>query len=394
MAFSVSISGLNPLLAQWVKVDGSHGGLTYCVAAVPSGLLASTTNGIFRSTNNGATWEPAGTGITGSAMCIAQAGSSLLAGTAVRLSLNYSGGVFRSTDGGDHWVQVSSGLMPAPVNGLTVVPHNGGVYVFAATDSGIFISSNEGLTWSAINQGLTSKSVVAIAVEEFGVDGLDLYAGTSGGGLFFSSDFGVSWLQRNNGLPTVGRGRIVYSLVVTDSGVFAGTGGVNRSNDHGLTWTPATRPPFVTAGSPACRFLAKKGPLLLASEGSQVYRSTDYGVTWDMTGFGLPQNFSYSQTVYSLTTVGETIFAGTTAGVFMSSDNGLQWHVANEGLDASAANSMAASGPHLFVSSASGYYLTHSGDNGAHWTRLSGDTTYYKCSHLAANDSVLGVTLD
>src|SRR5262245_49238819 len=59
----------------------------------------------------------------------------------------------------------------------------------------------------------------------------EIFAGTAGGGIFRSSDNGNSWTSVNNGLT----GMDVWALTVTqDDQIFAGTssGGVFRSTDN------------------------------------------------------------------------------------------------------------------------------------------------------------------
>ena len=62
-----------------------------------------------------------------------------------------------------------------------------GTNLFAGTSGGIFLSTNNGSSWSAVNTGLTSAGVWTLAVS-----GTDLFAGTSSG-VFLSSNNGTSW---------------------------------------------------------------------------------------------------------------------------------------------------------------------------------------------------------
>jgi hypothetical protein len=53
-------------------------------------------------------------------------------------------------------------------------------YVFAGTDTGgIFVSTNNGTSWTAVNIGMTNTYVHALAVS-----GTNLFAGTRGGGVW------------------------------------------------------------------------------------------------------------------------------------------------------------------------------------------------------------------
>lgn len=70
---------------------------------------------------------------------------------------------------------------------------------------GIFVSSDDGTNWTAINAGLTNSNVTS-----FAVNGANLYVGTYSKGVFVSTDNGLSWKTIN-----LGRTRIqVYCMVV------------------------------------------------------------------------------------------------------------------------------------------------------------------------------------
>jgi hypothetical protein len=58
------------MLAQWVQTNGPYGSNVTCFAVSPAGggrgstkLFAGTDGGVFRSTNGGANWTPANTGL-------------------------------------------------------------------------------------------------------------------------------------------------------------------------------------------------------------------------------------------------------------------------------------------------------------------------------------------
>lgn len=88
--------------------------------------------------------------------------SSIFAGTAK--------GVYRSTDDGQSWQQ--SGLKDTTIQALW---GNGSV-IFAGTTSGVFLSTNNGSTWKAFNSGLTNLNVRSLW------SNLDtVFVGTAGG---------------------------------------------------------------------------------------------------------------------------------------------------------------------------------------------------------------------
>ncbi|MBK6544619.1 MAG: T9SS type A sorting domain-containing protein [Saprospiraceae bacterium] len=61
--------------------------------------------------------------------------------------------VYKSTDHGDTWTSVGSGLPDVPTNAITVNPYNSDV-VYVATDLGVYISEDAGLSWNDYNDNL------------------------------------------------------------------------------------------------------------------------------------------------------------------------------------------------------------------------------------------------
>ncbi len=109
-------------------------------------------NGVYRSSNNGVSWDTANTGLENvSVFDFISSENAIYAGTR-----KYSGsdtcGVFRSTDYGNSWFPANGGILTFDtVYALTNVGPN----IFAGTKRGVFLSTNSGINWIAINQGFT-----------------------------------------------------------------------------------------------------------------------------------------------------------------------------------------------------------------------------------------------
>ena len=87
--------------------------------------------------------------------------------------------------------------------------------IFAGSDDGLFLSSNNGVSWSSV--GINFK-VLSLAIS-----GNSIYAGTQNGGIFLSSDIGVHWVAINNGFnPTIPN---IQSLAISGNNIYAGTDG-------------------------------------------------------------------------------------------------------------------------------------------------------------------------
>ncbi len=270
-------------------------------------------------------------------LALAVSGANLFAGTG-------DSGVFRSTNNGITWTQASAGLYRFVDSAGRTHTHVGalavsGTNLFAgASDSGIYRSTNDGTSW-------TVESTSPSNVDAFAVIGTNLFAGT-GASVYRSTDSGTSWTAASTGLTGVSG---IYALAVIGTNLFAGTGsGVYGSIDSGTSWTAMWNGMAVIGGIYA---LAVSGTNLFAGGiHSNVYRSTDSGASWTAASTGLP-----GYDVDALLASGANLFAGTYAGgancgVYLSTNNGISWTVANFGLPAyPGISAFAVSGPYLFA---------------------------------------------
>lgn len=198
------------------------------VAGAPEAFYAATAGGIFKSTDEGATWTTASNGIptnpptpVASVLIPAGGGASFLAGT-------YHG-LYRSTDSAASWTQVTSGLPAQVIYALARDPASSDV-VYAATEQGVFKSTDDGASWAATGGGITGTLVYDVTV----VGGAAFAAGE--GGLFRSSNGGASWDKLAGGLPSAAGHALAYDTA--SSTLYAGTyAGVWQSSDFGTTWT-------------------------------------------------------------------------------------------------------------------------------------------------------------
>ncbi len=172
------------------------------------------------------------------------------------------------------WVQ-TNGPYGGIVNCLAV----SGTNLFAGTGrGGVFLSTNNGTSWTAVNNGLTNTNVYALAVSPAsgGTGGTNLFAGTWGDGVFLSTNNGISWTAVNTGLTNTR----VWSLAVSPASgrtggtnLFAGTDGsvwrrplaemvpyaTFTSTDHTLPSLEITEPRVVRGMRLAARTLVVRG---------------------------------------------------------------------------------------------------------------------------------------
>lgn len=278
---------------------------------------------------------------------------------------NYGNGVFLSTDGGRSWTAVNSGLTtddPYYRDNLTIytMAVSGNNLFIGTGKSGVFRSINNGQSWVRVSSGLTNNDVRALIVS-----GTTIFAGTDGG-LFRSTNNGETWTAVNTGLTNVR----IRSFTQSGANLFAGSfgGGVFRSSNNGDSWV-ATSTGLTNLN---IRTMAAKGQYLFAGTGlGGVFRSSDNGVSWMPANNGLPQN-AY---IPSLVVSGSNLFAGDSGGgVFLSTNDGANWIAVNGGLTDLDVFSMGINGATLLVGTygSGGFRSTN---NGQSWTPINAGVT-------------------
>ncbi|HTY09529.1 MAG TPA: T9SS type A sorting domain-containing protein [Bacteroidota bacterium] len=229
-----------------------------------------------------------------------------------------------------------------------------GSNLFAGTDSGVFLSTDNGTSWTGVNNGLVSAPVYS-----FAVNGTTLFALLAGAGVYRSTDNGSTWTAVNNGITDL----FDNSLGVSGTNILAGgeTGHIYLSTDNGDDWTAVTSG---VVSSNISSFVQSGTNLFAASYGEGVILSTDNGTTWTPATTGL------FASVNCLAVLGSNLFAATDSGVFLSTNNGANWQPADSGLTLLflPMNSLAVSGTDIYVSS---YLVYKSTDNGTSWVDSS-----------------------
>ena len=178
----------------------------------------------------------------------------------------------------------------------------------------------------------------------------------------------AQWVQSSVGLPTSPASG-VYALTCLNPYVFAGDSGVFRTADNGMTWDPVNN----GLNTITIYSLTTIGNDIFATTGLGVFLSTDYGESWISRSNGLPTN---NTSINCLITSGDNIFVGCSAfGVYFSSNYGINWIEVNNGLPAGCSvYSMAALGTVLFAGVwGTGVFV--STDSGSTWVEKTSGIT-------------------
>ncbi len=307
---------------------GPYGGLVSALVvdpAAPATVYAATDYvGVFKSTDGGATWAPASTGL---AYLYVNA-LAIDPSTSTTLYAAGGHGVFKSTDAGGTWAPASTGLTYLYTTALAIDPTTP-TTLYAAGGGGVFKSTDAGGTWAAANAGLTWPDVAALAIDP--TTPTTLYAATAGG-IFKSIDAGATWAAATTGLPYR-----MYVLAVspsTPSTVYAGTnwGGVYKSTDGGGHWTAANVGLTDLGVSAMATDPTTPATIYVGTTRGGVSRSTDAGDTWVAVNTGLTGAL-WARALAIDPTTPSTIYAGMSdSGVFKSIDSGDHWTAPGTGM--------------------------------------------------------------
>jgi photosystem II stability/assembly factor-like uncharacterized protein len=170
-------------------------------------------DGIYKTTNGGESWEPISGGLV--SLDIRSLAIDLKNPEVVYVGLAEGAGVFKTTNGGEYWEGINSGIqVECPsflqrvgqvkpgvsltktkrltgkdyysipwtnIKSIVIDPINSEIIYAADYSLGVYMSTDGGISWNTINDGLSTKSVSSMAIS---ADGKILYAATSGEGVF------------------------------------------------------------------------------------------------------------------------------------------------------------------------------------------------------------------
>lgn len=401
----LSIPALASAAPHWVQAT-PFGGSMVALAEAPSSpqtLYSATVTGrFFRSLDGGLMWGERKSGLPG----------DLIADLVVdpqdpRTVFARSTGeapLLRSRNGGSTWKAINPGTN-VYVYGVTLDDEHPGV-VYAATQGGLYRSSNAGDTWTV--SAFAFSPVFAFAIDPHDANTFLAAIYTSGSGTTFwrSADHGTTWTESADGGPpglAPGVLRILFDPARAGTayaflGPQGGGGTTMRTTDGGGTWLLLT----ATVGIHDLT-VAPDGTLLAAAYFGMA-RSDDLGETWTpplspLLGPDTEPRDALSRLIVSPASP-ETLYAAGGDGVWKSTDGGGSWVAANRGIDALPVLSLgvAPAGPPNVVALA-GNDVFRSADRGATWrnvhTSLDGSQPYVIDAFDPHNpQTIYGVTFD
>jgi photosystem II stability/assembly factor-like uncharacterized protein/uncharacterized membrane protein len=376
-AHSLQMSGIDPLPIVAAERGGGHyrgrGLLTMggrwrlhvsvrrgaTVAAANTTVTAAPLRAPTSSTGAGTpapgSWQPLGPSvITYAFVADPRNQARLYTGTAA--------GVYRSSDGGAHWTDASTGLSGSArvVHSLAVIADGS---LFAATGAGVYRSTDGGGHWLAA--GLRTQAIYSLATH---MDGHVALLAGGDGGIFRSDDLGAHWHHIYNtgaaAVTSLAWPSVRPTLVV--AGIVPSAHPVAVSDDGGTTWRTATQGLPALPGMMSVAVAPGAHDAYAGSMGRGAFTLPGLSGSWQERNDGLPGLATGDAHIGSFAfnpADPHILYAATDFGVYTSSDAGRHWARFGHGLrgDALVVTTLAfVNGPHpmLYAATAAGLYRT------------------------------------
>src|SRR5688572_484482 len=329
----------------WTEIDGPAGGAAYVTSIVTEdGMLYAGTDGdyFFWSDDYGATWTQTISNITTATI-------NFVTAYANTVFLATDDGIFRSLDQG-----LTFDLVSQTVPGSYYFVYSNGAYAFAFGTPGIAKSTTNGTSWIPFQPAILytdisdflveGTTVFAATVDKlmksdvttanwsevtfnddvdfcFGLCklGSDVYASTNRG-VFSTNDLGVTWTEKNDGITPVN----IEGLTVHQDWLFAGASIYGVSSNFNNTWSYSGLPLLNSFD------ILSSGTDLYAANELGIYKSLDTGATWNvLTPLGSPLPSFCAKVAVSDSLV---LGASVQNGVLRSGDFGANWTIENAGM--------------------------------------------------------------
>lgn len=257
-------------------------------------------------------------------------------------------------------------------------------FILGLAISGILLAcTNEGFSQWVQTNGPYGGDITCLAAV-----GSEIYAGTSGGGVFRSNNNGTSWTAASTGLALTQ----MTALGVKGTSIFAGvTGGYQHdgiflSTDGGMSWVPAG----TALQNRNINCIVADDSDIFAGATNGLFLSTDNGMNWS--------EVMSNQSITALTVFDKSLIVGVGYGIFRTTDDGTSWTEIDSGVKGQLINALAVLGNDLLAGITTpqavpvgGQYIPEGGiymsaDSGAGWTAVAGGLPNTPVTCLAVKD--------
>ncbi len=362
----------------WHQTNGPKGGTVRNMAIDSMGriIIFTSGSGVYRSIDNGMSWELLNRGLptlnmyngaagpTGYVYAYDQPGASAAAGHLFRLDENAANPA---------WEDITPNLAPVLNYNDIVADADGTVYLGTA-ERGVLRSDDNGMTWNRKNLGLSDTNKLGkvdsnVVIFLLAVDGRGgLYTATDFGSIAKSTDKGNTWVKyptkhpKGHNLSTLGIAAN-GNIVTGNFGTYDVGGNIYVSQDAGVTWNSVYTRPGVDLRNNVEKIILIPGSTdIYANAHGPTLRSQDFGVTWQVMNDEKRGDETFTMAVRR----GNLYQMCEPDGIFLSTDNGVNWTPKNDGLLATFMRGMAINSKQKLFGITE-YGLWRSSDDGANW---------------------------
>lgn len=326
--------------SEWIQTNGPYDFLQVKSLSVTQGsVLAVVGNSILRLDSLSGSWVTSVKGINGYVNCIQINGNTVLTGTTT--------GLYISNDNGNSWTNVVSVPKSRDILQIAVKDNK----VFIMTEYGVYVSSDNCESW------VLSDSALEVAGNTFlSQHGDMVLLGTTDGGLFISQGDSATWFP----IAELAN-KYLNCILCKDSTFIVGTkNGIYFSNNSGKKWKRVENVELNIL------FLSTYNSNIFAGTQRGTYVSTDNGVTWTLTN-----NIFCDLTISGIVVLDKHIIVSTygCSGFFISSDGGKNWEAFNKGINYADVNCLNVIGKYLIAGT--NYSIHTSSNYGKSWVRNS-----------------------
>jgi photosystem II stability/assembly factor-like uncharacterized protein len=282
--------------------------------------------------------------------------------------------VYKSRDGGGTWERFPS-FSARRVTTLAIDPLLPATIYAGTMGDAVYKSPDGGQHWLPHNVGLkehvsfVNQFVFHPALSE------KIYIATTVG-VFYTKDAGREWEERMNGMKEV---HIVTSIAINPKDptiLFGGTtGGMYRSDDAAMSWKRINNGLIpeselmasMALGVNAIEIDRTSPTIVYAGTTKGLFRTTNKGEQWERIGQSLADPFISSILLHPTETA--QLYVGGPKGVWKSLDSGKTWHALNHGLVTLNIRALAMDpkNPQILYAGTNGSGLYRTTDAGSTW---------------------------
>ncbi len=236
------------------------------------------------------------------------------------------------------WAAIGLALLALPACGdsseaiasIALHPTNPAI-MYVATNDAVYKTRDGGRSWEQF-PAFSSRRVTTLAIDP--QLPATAYAGTMGDAVYKSPDGGQHWLPHNVGLKEHVSyvNQFVFHPVQNETIYLATTVGVFRTTDGGRTWDEQMAGMKEVHIVVALAMDPKNPRLLYAGTTGGAYRSRDGAASWQKVNSGLiPEDLLDASLALGVNQLmvdpmdSNTVYAGTTKGLFKTTDQAESW---------------------------------------------------------------------